>query len=87
MINNRLHVECREIGLKSPDFSEQLCHGDTCTSRADIESAPVQHFVDNGTPLYLGKVLTVTQRKCCYLPVLPEARLLSKPMTIEQIES
>ena len=56
MIDNRQHVECREIRFEIASFLKQLCHGDTCTSRADIfESAPTQHFVDNGMPPYVGK--------------------------------
>ena len=35
--------------------------------RTLFESAPTQHFVDKGMPLYVGKVLKVTRRRFCYL--------------------
>jgi len=56
MINNRQHVECREIGFEIVSFLKPVCHGDTRTSRSDIfESTSTRHFVDNGMPLYVGR--------------------------------
>jgi hypothetical protein len=66
MINDSQHAGCREVGFEIASFLKQVCHGDTRTSRSDsFESAPTQHFVDNGMPLFVGKGATKVLLPAC----------------------